>query len=98
MMFRWHYALCLLLGLPALVGTYVVLLRRKNREALRYTGFALVREAIGPGAQLRPHLPALLLLLGVTALLLAVARPVMVMNSPSDQGTVVLLMDVSLSM
>ena len=98
MMFRWHYALWLLLALPALVGTYLVLLRRRNKQALRYAGFALVREAIGPGAPLRPHIPALFLLAGLTALLFAVARPVMVMKSPSDQGTVVLLIDVSLSM
>jgi Ca-activated chloride channel family protein len=98
MIFRWHYALWLLLALPALVGTYLVLLRRRNKQALRYAGFAVVREAMGPAAPLRPHIPALILLVGVTALLLAVARPVMIMKSASDQATVVLLIDVSLSM
>ena len=46
----------------------------------------------------RAHLPAALLFLGVAALLLAVARPVVVVTTPSQEGTVVLLIDVSLSM
>jgi Ca-activated chloride channel family protein len=97
MMFRWHHALWMLLVLPAVVGTYLVLLRRKNKEAVRYPGFSLVREAMGPAARFRPHIPALLLLMGITVLLLASARPVMVTTS-SAQSTVVLLIDVSLSM
>jgi Ca-activated chloride channel family protein len=98
MMFLWHHALWLLLALPALVGTYLLLLRRKNKEALRYAAFGVVREAIGSAALFRRHVPALLLLLGITALLISAARPVFVTTSPSKQGTVVLLMDVSLSM
>ena len=98
MMFLWHHALWLTLALPALAGAYVVLLRRKNHPALRYAGFGLVREAVGTTRRYRPHIPPLLLLLGLTALLLGVARPVWVITSPSAHGTVVLLMDVSLSM
>ena len=98
MMFIWHHALCLLLALPALAGTYLVLLPRKNNEALRYAGFGLVREAMGTRARFRPHIPALVLLLGLTVLIVAVARPVIVITSPAKQGTVILLMDVSLSM
>lgn len=98
MMFLWHHALWLTLALPALVGAYLVLLRRKNQATLRYAGFDLVREAVGTTQRWRPHIAPLLLLLGLTALLLGVARPVLVITSPSEQGTVVLLMDVSLSM
>jgi Ca-activated chloride channel family protein len=39
-----------------------------------------------------------LFLIGLTALLLSVARPVVILSTPSEQGTVILLMDVSLSM
>ena len=98
MMFLWHHALWLTLALPALAGAYVVLLRRKNQAVLRYAGFDLVREAVGATRRFRPHIAPLLLLLGLTALVLGVARPVLVITSPSKQGTVVLLMDVSLSM
>jgi Ca-activated chloride channel family protein len=98
MMFLWHHALWLLLALPVLVGTYIVLLGRKSRQALRYAGFQLARGAISPAQRLRPHAPPLLLLMGLAALLLAVARPVMILKGKSEQGTVILLMDVSLSM
>ena len=96
--FLWHHALWLLLALPVLAGTYVVLLQRKHKVALRYAGFAVVREAIGGTAQFRLHLPALLMFSGVAALLLAAARPVWIVTAPSERGTVVLLIDVSLSM
>jgi len=98
MMFLWHHALWLLLALPALAGTYLVLLRRKEDAALRYPGLHVVRQATGPAPAFRPHIAPLLLLLGLTALVLSAARPVMVFTSTSEQGTVVLLIDVSLSM
>jgi Ca-activated chloride channel family protein len=97
MSFRWHYALWLLLVLPALVGTYVAALRRRRAQLSREPG--VVRAALPRNASaLRPYLAPLLFLVGLTALLLSVARPVVVMSSPSAQGTIVLLMDVSLSM
>ena len=98
MIFRWQHALWLLLALPVLAGTYIALLRRRNKSALRYASFALVREAIGRTAQLRPHIPAALFLIGLSTLLLAIARPFGMITAASDQGTVILLMDVSLSM
>src|SRR4051794_37443005 len=98
MLFVWHYALWLLLALPGVVGAYVVLLRRRRRESLRYAGLGPVRESVRPLAFIRPHVPAALLFAGITVLLLSVARPVLVITSPSEEGTVVLLMDVSLSM
>lgn len=98
MMFLWHYALLLLLAVPVLIGAYLLFLRRQNKSALRYAGFGVVRDAIGVRHRLRLHAPAFLLLLGLTALLLAVARPMMVITSPAQQGTIVLLIDVSLSM
>src|SRR5688572_23186140 len=98
MLLLWHHALWLLLALPALVGAYFVWIRRRNEQALRYAGFKLLREALGSTQHFRQHVPPLLLLLGVTALLLSIARPVWVTTSPSPQGTLILLMDVSLSM
>ena len=96
--FLWHHALWLLLALPILAGTYLVLLQRKHKVALRYATFTLVREAVGRTAQFRLHLPALLMLCAVAVLLLAAARPVWIITSPSERGTVILLIDVSLSM
>lgn len=98
MSFLWHHALWLLLALPVLLGVYLALCRRKNNEALRYTDSVLLREAIGVGERMRRHIPPLLLLLGLTALALAVARPAAVVAVPSGQGTVILTIDVSVSM
>ncbi|MES2561977.1 MAG: VWA domain-containing protein, partial [Pseudomonadota bacterium] len=97
-MFLWHHALWLLLLLPALAGVYLVLAHRKRKGALRYAGFGLVRAAVGSTHRIRPHIAPLLLLLGLTALVLGIARPVFVITAPSTHGTVILLMDVSLSM
>ena len=45
MSFVWPEALWLLLAVPALVGLYVLLLRRKSRQAMRYASLTLMREA-----------------------------------------------------
>ena len=74
------------------------LLRRRKVQALAYPGLALVRQALGSRAQWRRHLPPLLFLLGLAALLLAAARPLAVLKLPSEQQTIILAMDVSGSM
>src|SRR5687768_6972563 len=56
----------------------------------------LLREAI---AQLnRSHAPPALFLFGFIVLLVSAARPALVFTQPSEHGTVLLLIDVSLSM
>ena len=98
MTFLWPQMLLLLLLVPALAGGYVWLLRRKKREALRFASVGLVKEAIGPGQTLRRHLPALLLLLSLIAAIFAIARPTAVVTLPSKEQTIILAIDVSLSM
>jgi len=98
MTFLWPQMLLLLLLVPALVGGYVWLLRRKKKEALRYASLSLVKEAIGPGQTVRRHLPPLLLLLSLIAAVVAIARPTAVITLPSKQQTIIMAMDVSLSM
>src|SRR3972149_7302403 len=98
MMFLWNEALWLLLSIPVIAGAYVLLLlRRRDSHALRYSSLGVVREANG-ASQWRRHIPPLLILLGLTALVLAVARPAAIVAVPSEQGTVILAMDVSISM
>ena len=98
MTFIWPDMLWLLLAVPALVAGYVVLVRRRKKAALRYASLSLVREALGPGQSWRRHLPPLLFLLALVAMLLAVARPSAVVTLPSHHDTVILAMDVSGSM
>ncbi|HEV7393136.1 MAG TPA: BatA domain-containing protein, partial [Burkholderiales bacterium] len=90
--------LWLLLAIPALVGGYLLLLRRKKVTAVRYASLALVKEALAKGQRFRRHIPPLLFLLAMTAILVAVARPAAVVTLPSDQRTIILAIDVSLSM
>src|SRR5688572_22467457 len=87
-----------MLALPALAGVYLAWLRRRMKSAVRYPAFGIVNQAMTPAARLRPHIPPLLFFLGFAALLVSVARPVWFARGASGQPTVVLLMDVSLSM
>lgn len=98
MTFLWPQFLWLMLALPLLVVVYVWLLRRKKKMALRYASLSIVREAMGTGQSLRRHIPPLLFLLAMAAMLLAAARPFAVVTLPSQQETIILAMDVSGSM
>jgi Ca-activated chloride channel family protein len=98
MTFIWPNMLWLLVLLPVLLGGYVWLLRRKKRLAVRYANLAMVKSAIGAGGRFRRHVPPVLFLLAVAAMLLATARPAAVVTLPSQHETIVLAMDVSGSM
>src|SRR5262245_24309187 len=98
MTFLWPQFLLLLLAVPALVAAYLWMLRRKKKEALRYANLGLVKEALGPGQTFRRHLPATILLVSFIAAIVAIARPTAVVTLPSKQQTIILVMDVSLSM
>jgi Ca-activated chloride channel family protein len=98
MKFLWPEALPLLLLVPLLVVAYVVALRRRRKSALRYPLISVIKGAIGPGQRLRRHIPPVLFLLSVAAAIVAVARPAAVVVLPSQQRTVILAIDVSLSM
>ncbi len=96
--FIWPVVLWALLVLPLLVLLYLWLLRRRRQAALRYASLSIVREAMGPGTAWRRHVPPVLLLLALAAMLLAAARPVATITLPSSQQTIILAMDVSGSM
>lgn len=96
--FLWPQALWLLLAVPLLLGGYVLLLRRRKKLALRYASLGLIREAQAGGRPLRRHVPPLVLLFALTALIVAIARPTAVITLPSEQRTIILALDVSLSM
>lgn len=98
MKFLWPQALWLLLAAPALVGAYLLLLRRKKKTALRYASLGLIKAALGPGQRIRRHVPPALFLLALVAAVLALARPTAVLTLPSEQRTIILAIDVSLSM
>ena len=98
MTFQWPELLWLLALVPLLVALYFWVLGRKKKFALRYASLDIVKEAMGSGIGVRRHIPPLLFLLGLTVLLLAVARPMATVLLPSQNETIILAMDVSGSM
>ncbi len=98
MKFLWPEMLWLLAVLPALVLLYALIVRRKRKAAVRYASLAMVKDAVGAGGRLRRHVPPLLFLLAIAAMIVAVARPAAVITLPSQDRTIILAMDVSGSM
>ena len=98
MSFVWPQMLWLLLAVPLMVAIYVWAQRRRRKAALRYASLSLVKAALGKGQRFRRHIPPLLFLAAMIAVIFAVARPSAVVTLPSDQRTIILAMDVSLSM
>jgi Ca-activated chloride channel family protein len=80
------------------VIAYLVLLRRKQKSALRYASLSVMKDALGVGHRLRRHIPPLLFLAAFTLMIIAIARPAAVVTLPSQHETIILSMDVSGSM
>jgi Ca-activated chloride channel family protein len=97
MFYLWPHYLWLLLVIPLLPVLYVWLLRRRNKLAVHYSSLGVVRAAAA-GPNWRRHVPPALLLLACSGLLFAAARPVARVPLPWARTTIILAMDVSLSM
>ncbi len=98
MKFIWPSMLWLLLALPLLVIAYRWILKRKRRTTVRLASINVAKMALGSGPSWRRHVPPLLLLLALAALLLSVARPTATITLPLSERTIILAMDVSGSM
>lgn len=97
--FLWPSLLWLLLLIPLSMIVYLVVLRGKRRRARAFGSLAIVQGAgIVKRSWLRRHLPPMLMLFGLVAMLVAVARPTAVVLMPFKNQTIVLAMDSSLSM
>ena len=71
---------------------------RKKKSPSATPNLGLVKAAIGPAQRFRRHVPPLLFLLALIGVLIAVARPSAIVTLPSDARTIIMAMDVSLSM
>ena len=98
MKFIWPSMLWLLLLLPLLVLMYRWLLARKRKSTVRLASISVAKAALGKGPGWRRHVPPLLLLLALGALLFAVSRPTATITLPLAERTIMLAMDVSGSM
>ena len=77
---------------------YIWILRRRRKAPVRLASVQVARLALGKGPGWRRHVPPLLLLAAIAALLLATARPVATITLPMSERTIMLAMDVSGSM
>ncbi|WP_067846961.1 VWA domain-containing protein [Nocardia lijiangensis] len=97
-----HFTALIWLGFLAIVVLialgYVLVQRSRHRQMLRFTNMELL-EKVAPA---RPspirHVPIALMLVGLIFLTVAAAGPTAVKKVPRNRATVVLVMDVSLSM
>ena len=96
MSYLWPQNLWLLLALPMLPALYLWLLRRRPKPALRLSSLRVARQAAGRAW--RRHVPPALLLAAIFVLLLALARPSAHVALPWARSTIMLAMDISLSM
>ncbi len=98
MSFIWPMMFVLLLLIPLCVVLYLRQQRRRQRLAANYASFGLGQQGTGrrPGA--RRHIPIIVFLIGLTTLIVALARPQTVVSLPKIEGTVILAFDVSGSM
>ncbi|MGH9264588.1 MAG: VWA domain-containing protein [Acidimicrobiales bacterium] len=90
--------LWLLLVVAALIAAYVVMQLRRKDYAVRFTNLALLDSIAPKRPGWRRHLPAAAFLLAMVALVTAFARPARPVKVPRERATVVMAIDVSLSM
>jgi Ca-activated chloride channel homolog len=84
--------------LPVALLAYTAIQRRRRHEAAAFGNPALLPGVVTARPGWRRHLPILLILLALAALILAVARPQRSIAAPQRAATVVLVNDVSGSM
>ena len=98
MTFEWPYVLGLLLLAPLLVAFYALMQRRRRRMAVTFASLSLIREAAPSGARWRRRIPFALMLLALLTLAIGAARPQTTAVVPVSRTTIILALDVSLSM
>ncbi|MCU1661114.1 MAG: Ca-activated chloride channel [Pseudonocardiales bacterium] len=90
--------LLLLVVVAALAVGYVLLLRRRRRDTVRFTNLELLDRVAPKRPGWYRHLPAAALIGALAVLTVALAGPMAEARVPRNRATVVLVIDVSLSM
>lgn len=98
MSFLVAWRLWLLVGVGALAGAWVASIYRRRRDVVRFTNVALLDVVAPERPGWRRHLPAVLWLVALTLLVVGFARPVREVRVAKERATVVVAIDVSLSM
>ena len=97
-MFLHPVYLLLLIVVAALLAVYLVLQLRRKTFVARFSNVELLGSVAPRRPGWRRHLTFALLLIGLTVLSVGVAKPARTVRVPRDEATVMLAIDVSLSM
>jgi Ca-activated chloride channel family protein len=98
MIFLWPWMLISILLVPVLAASYIRLTRKTEQTKADNDPMKWLQTSAGKIPGTRRHLPGILFLLGLTVLLVGMARPEMEVDLPRIEGTVILAFDVSNSM
>ncbi|MEO5877899.1 MAG: VWA domain-containing protein [Streptosporangiaceae bacterium] len=98
MTFHSPWRLLLLLALPALVLLYAVVQRRRTRHALRFTNLPVLAQVSGRSPGWRRHVCAGLFILMLGIMITGFSQPTTAVKVPRDRATIMVAIDVSLSM
>jgi Ca-activated chloride channel family protein len=97
MSFQSPWLLLGLLAIAGFVGLWLWLERRRARYAIRYTNVDVLATVVSERSWLR-YVPAALLVAGLGALVLGLARPQVERTLVRERATVILVLDTSRSM
>ena len=90
--------LWVLLLIPVLVIAYILILLRRSKMGMRFTNTAVLDRIMPKQSSWRRHVTVAMMLLSLVALSFAWARPTGVEKVPRERATIVVVIDVSLSM
>ena len=98
MSFEQPLFLLTLLVIPLVAGLYWLSQRRRARYAVTFTNVDVLASVVGRSSRWRRYIAPLVFLLALAALCVGLARPNVSKLVPSQQATVILVVDVSGSM
>lgn len=88
----------LLIVVAAVTVGYVLAMRARRKRTLRFSNLELLERVVPRGKRWPRHVPAALLIVSLLLLTFALAGPTSEQKVPRNRATVMLVMDVSLSM
>lgn len=98
MSFTWPLVLLTLLIPLVLALLYIRAIRRRQQITISYGSLDLIRSAAPSTSNWKRHIPAVLFLLGLVATSIGAARPNASVTVPLSRTSIIVALDVSLSM